>query len=404
MEGQRGRAAVRRLALARFLSSTGSQIAGIALSAEIYRQTGSAVWLSAAFFFTFGVTGFLTPVAGAIADRFDRRATMVISDVAGAIVWTILLVGDGPVWLISVGFVASVVSTPFYLAADAAMPNIVDADHLAWANGLVAVGRNTARVAGPALGGAIAGAFGSRTAFVVNALSFLISATLVATVRARFHAEATEEAPPPDPGIWGGFRIVWRDPGLRSLAIVWTTLWLTIDFAVVADLPLSVAFGWGDRGYGLMNAAFGAGALIGALMARRLPRRWEGPAVVAECLGVAVGYVLTGLAPFFVFVLLGQAIAAGIDTIGEVGGTSIVQRSAPDHVRGRVLGALVTAGLIANALGFSVAGFAVEAAGPRAVYVACGVLSALVIPLLRPFLRQARAAEAADAAADLAAS
>jgi hypothetical protein len=44
-----------------------------------------------------------------------------------------------------------------------------------------------------------------------------------------------------------------------------------------------------------MNAAFGAGALIGALMARRLPRRWEGLAVVAECLGVAVGYVLTAI-------------------------------------------------------------------------------------------------------------
>jgi MFS family permease len=318
---------------------------------------------------------------------------MVGCDLAGAVVWTILLLGDGPVWLISVGFVASVVSMPFYLSADAAMPNIVDAEHLAWANGLVAVGRNTARIAGPALGGAIVGAFGSRTAFAINAASFVVSAALVSTVRARFRAEATDEPSEPDPGIWRGFRIVWGDPGLRSLAIVWTVLWLTIDVAVVADLPLSFVFGWGERGYGFMNAAFGAGALLGAILARRLPRRWEGPAVVLECLGVATGYILTGLAPFFVFVMLGQAIAAGTDTVGEVGGTSIVQRSAPDHVRGRVFGALVTAGLIANAIGFSFAGFVVEAAGPRAVYVGCGLLSAMVIPLLRPFLRRAREAE-----------
>jgi MFS family permease len=399
MEGRRGRAAVRQLALARMLSSTGSQIAGIALAAEVFRQTGSAVWLSASFFFTFGVTGFLTPLAGAIADRFDRRRVMVGCDLAGAVVWTILLLGDGPVWLISVGFVASVVSMPFYLSADAAMPNIVDAEHLAWANGLVAVGRNTARIAGPALGGAIVGALGSRTAFAINAGSFVVSAVLVSTVRARFRAEATDEPSEPDPGIWGGFRIVWRDPGLRSLAIVWTVLWLTIDVAVVADLPLSFVFGWGERGYGFMNAAFGAGALTGAVLARRLPRRWEGPAVVVECLGVAAGYILTGLAPFFVFVILGQAIAAGTDTVGEVGGTSIVQRSAPDHVRGRVFGALVTAGLIANAVGFSFAGFIVEAAGPRAVYVGCGVLSAMVIPLLGPFLRRAREAQLETAAA-----
>jgi MFS family permease len=398
MDGERGRAAVRQLTVARLLSSTGSGIASIALAAEIYRQTGSAVWLSASFFFTFGIIGFLTPVAGAIADRFNRRTVMVGSDLAGAVVWTVLLLGRGPVWLISVGFVASVVSMPFYLSADAAMPNIVDAEHLAWANGMVAVGRNTARIAGPALGGAIAGAFGSRTAFAINAVSFVISAVLVSTVRARFHAPMTDRPADPDPGIWGGFRIVWRDPGLRSLAIVWTVLWLTIDVAVVADLPLSIVFGWGERGYGFMNAAFGAGALIGAVVARRLPRRWEGPAVVAECLGVATGYILTGLAPLFVFVMLGQAIAAGIDTVGEVGGTSIVQRSAPDHVRGRVFGALVTAGLIANAVGFSFAGFAVEAAGPRVVYVGCGLISAMVIPLLGPFLRRAREMENAGAA------
>ncbi len=394
MGGERGRAVVRRLAVARALSSTGSQIASIALAAEIFRRTGSAVWLSASFFFTFGITGFLSPVAGAIADRFDRRVVMVSSDLAGAVVWTILLLGDGPVWLISVGFVASVLSMPFYLAADAAMPNIVDAEHLAWANGLVAVGRNTARILGPALGGVIAGALGSRTAFAINAISFGVSAALVGTVRARFHAEATDELSEPDPGIWGGFRIVWRDPGLRSLAIVWTVLWLTIDLAVVADLPLAVLFGWGERGYGFMNAAFGAGALLGAVASRRLPRRWEGRAVVVECLGVAVGYVLTGLAPLFAFVMLGQAIAAGLDTIGEVGGTSIVQRSAPDHVRGRVFGALVTAGLLANAMGFTFAGFLVDSVGPRAVYVGCGLISATVIPLLRPFLRSAREAEA----------
>ena len=397
MEGVRGRSAVRQLALARLLSATGSQLAAIALAAEVFRQTGSAVWLSVTFFFTFGVTGFLTPVAGAIADRFDRRRVMVGCDITGAIVWTILLLGEGPVWLISVGFVASVVSMPFYLSADAAMPNIVDAEHLAWANGLVAVGRNTARIAGPALGGTIAGTFGSRTAFAINAASFAISAVLVSTVRARFQAEPTDEPSEPDPGIWGGFRIVWRDPGLRSIAIVWTVLWLTIDVAVVADLPLAIEFGWGERGYGYMNAAFGAGALAGALVARRLPRRWEGPAVVAECLGVAIGYILTGFAPLFVFVLLGQAIAAGIDTIGEVGGTSIVQRAAPDHVRGRVFGALVTAGLIANAIGFSFAGFLVEATGPRAVYVGCGVVSAMVIPLLGPPLRRARETQEAPA-------
>lgn len=396
MGGERGRAAVRRLAVARLLSGLGSQIASIALSVAVYQRTRSAVWLSATFFLTFGVNGLLTPVAGAIADRFDRRRVMITCDLAGFVAWSVLLLGEDPVWLIGIGFVASVVSLPFYLAADAAMPNIVDADDLAWANGLVSAARNTARVAGPALGGAIAAGAGARTAFAINAASFLISAIVVTTVRARFRAEADPDHGPeePDPGIWAGFRLIWRDPGLRSLATVWTILFLTIDVALVADLPLANELGWGDRGYGFMNSAFGAGALAGALIARKLPRRWEGPAVVVECLGVAAGYILTGLAPVFAFVMIGQAIAAGTDAVGEVGGTSIVQRASEDRVRGRVLGAIFTVGMMANAVGFTFAGFLVDTMGPRAVYVGCGVVSALVIPLLGPFLRRARQAVA----------
>lgn len=399
MEGERGRAAVRRLAVARLLSSTGSGIAAIALAAAVYEATGSAVWLSATFFLTFGVNGLLTPVAGAIADRFDRQRVMIACELAGALVWSVLMLGGGPVWLIGIGFVASVVSMPFYLSAGAALPNIVDPQDLVWGNSLLSSAGNTARVAGPALGGVIAAGPGPRTAFAINAASFVVSAVLVLSVRARFRAEGGEEREEPDPGMWAGFRLVWRDPGLRSLTVVWTVLWLTIDVALVADLPLANVLGWGNRGYGYMNSAFGAGALAGSLLARKLPRRWEGPAVVVECLGVAAGYVLTGIAPVFVFVLIGQAVAAGTDAVGEVAGNSIVQRATADHVRGRVFGAMVTAGLMANAVGFTFAGFIVDAIGPRWVYVGCGLVSAMVIPLLGPFLRRAREAEIDPASA-----
>jgi MFS transporter, DHA3 family, macrolide efflux protein len=87
----------------RLLSGTGSQMAAIALAADIYGRTHSAVWLSATFFLTFGITGLLNPVAGLIADRFDRRGVMIASDVAGAIVWTVLLLGNSPPWLLTLG-------------------------------------------------------------------------------------------------------------------------------------------------------------------------------------------------------------------------------------------------------------------------------------------------------------
>jgi MFS family permease len=377
-----GRWAIRRLALGRLLSGTGSQMAAIALSADIYSRTDSAVWLSATFFLTFGISGLLNPVAGLIADRFDRRHVMVASDVAGAIVWTILLLGNSPAWLLALGFLGSVVSQPFWIASRAAVPNLVAEDDLAWANGTIAVAGNTARVLGPVLGGAIAGLLSARYAYAANAASFIVSALLVLSVTTRFQAvrEETEE-----PGtIWTGFRVIFADPVLRALTVVWTVLFLTIDVAIVADLLISRAFGWGIFGYGLINAFFGGGALLGAFVARKLSVRMEAPGVLAEVLGVGVGYGMVAIAPAFAVVLAGQTVASGTDAVGEVAGTNIVQRAAADSVRGRVFGAIGTLGLGANAVGFMFAGFIVQAIGPRWTYGLCALVSVAAAPLLFP--------------------
>jgi len=75
---------IRRLALGELLSSIGSWAAGIAVSYYVYRRTGSAVWLAGTLFFTFGVAGFFSPLAGKIADRYDRRRVMIASDLTSA--------------------------------------------------------------------------------------------------------------------------------------------------------------------------------------------------------------------------------------------------------------------------------------------------------------------------------
>jgi MFS family permease len=360
-------------------------MASIALSADIFNRTDSVVWLSATFFLTFGITGLLNPVAGLLADRFDRRGVMIASDAAGAIVWAILLLGNTPAWLLMLGFIASVVSQPFLIASRAAVPNLVAEDDLAWANGTIAVAGNTARVLGPVLGGAIAGLLSARYAYAVNAASFILSALLVLSVTTRFQAvrEDTEE----QGTIWTGFGVIFADPVLRALTIVWTVLFLTIDVALVADLLISRAFGWGIFGYGLINAFFGAGALLGAFLARKVNPRMEAPGVLAEVLGVGLGYGMVAVAPAFAVVLAGQTVASATDAVGDVAGTNIVQRASADSVRGRVFGAIGTLGLGANAVGFMFAGFIVQAIGPRWTYGLCALASVAAAPLLYPLLR-----------------
>jgi MFS family permease len=155
----RPKTAVRRLAAARLISVVGGSASFTALMVTVYELTGSATWLAAALLFTFGVSGFLAPLGGAIADRFDRKRVMVVSDLLGVAAYLALtfLHGD-PGVLLALAFVAAAVAQPFYWASGAAIPNLVGEDQLAWANSLVALGRNAGIMIGPAVGGALVGA------------------------------------------------------------------------------------------------------------------------------------------------------------------------------------------------------------------------------------------------------
>lgn len=378
------RSAVRRIALAKGLSGTGSGIASVALSYLVFQRTNSALWLAGTLFFSFGVVGLLTPFAGKLVDRYDRRRVMIASDVGSLVTWSLLAFTREPLAIAAIGFVASVLAVPVGLAANAAVPNLVEEEDLPWANGLIAAAANSARLAGPAIGGGLYALGGATLAFIVNAASFAASALLVASVRGRsFSAERADEEP--SGSSLEGFRVIRRDRMLLWITIAWTMMWLAMNIAYVADPPLARGFGVGPLGFGLIDTSFGAGALLGSVLAapfvRSSPRGW----VAAGMLGVAAGWGMIALTPWFALVLVGSALAAGLDAIGGVAGYGLIQRRTPDAVRGRVFAAQSTAGLSANMLGFVIVGPLVEALGPQAVYGLGGIVSlvatlAFVIP------------------------
>lgn len=395
---RRGRSAVHVLALASFLNGVGSAIGFIALPVTVYDLTGSTIWLSLTFFFTFGIVGVLAPLGGKIADRFERKRTIVICSVIEGLTWLVLLAGHGPVWFLSFGLLAEILGLPAWPAAAAAVPNLVEEADLDWANGTLAVARKGSQVAGFALGGIVVAASGVSTAFVINAASFLVSAAIVLMVRGRFQSnDSEEEAEARRGSAFAGFPVVWRHPVLRPLFVVWTILFFTIDVAIVGDLPLAIDLGANEVGYGLMNASWGLGAVIGAFYGRKITPRFEPWAVLIGAAGAGLGYLTIATAPVFAIVLVGNAIAGGTDAGDEVAGFSIIQRFSADAVRGRVISAVFTAGFLAQAIGFAFAGFVIDAIGPRWTYALCGVGSLAAAPLLRPMFRALREREASEA-------
>jgi MFS family permease len=385
------RSAVRRLALARLISVTGGAAAFAALNFTIYERTGSTAWLSASLLLTFGVAGLFSPIGGAIGDRFDRRQVMIASDLGGAACFAAMALVRDPGWLLAVAFVAAVVETPFWSASAAAVPNMVSSEDLSWANGLLQLGGNAGIMLGPALGGALLAVLGAGPVFGANAVSFVVSAALVATVHGRFAGDRGDEEE--HRGLAAGVTFIARDRVLRTMVLAWVVFVLGIGVAMVADVPLAEAFGTGSTGYGLMIAAWGAGSVLGSLSGRWMTEATEPRALV---LGTAVIGVTTAgiaLSPWFppVLVLL---FAAGLgDAVTMVAEKGIQQRRTPDAVRSRVVAASEAAISLAIAVGFALGGPVVDLIGPRGAYAIGGASALLAAAVLLPVLRSEGAVE-----------
>lgn len=385
------RAAVRRLAVARIISITGGAAAYTALNFEIYEQTGSATWVAAALLLTFGVMGFLGPAAGVLGDRFDRKKVLIASDVAGAGAFAMMALGQDPAWLLVWAFLSAVAEAPFWSASEAAIPNVAGLEHLSWANSLLSISRAAGITLGPALGGLLVGAIGSRAVFAANAVSFLVSAAVIWTVRARFNAEhagAHEEG-----GLRAGFRFVLGDPVLRTLLVAWVVFITGMGMSMVADLPLAEGFGVGAFGYGMLITAWGGGSTLGALLGRFMRQGDEGTWLVAACVVISAMGIAIALSPWFwliVVLLFVFGLADGTTFVAE---QNLRQRRAPDRIRSRVAAAFV--GVLHALLAVSYVGAAVvvPAIGPKGTYGVGGVTAGLAVFVLLRTRRHLRDSE-----------
>ncbi len=334
----------RRLYLASVISLGGDWFLLIALFGLMLDLTGQAIAVA----FTIAaqdLTYFAaSPFAGVLADRLDRRRLMIACDLARAVlVLGFLLVRtEDLAWLVYVLLAGTAVfAAAFEPASMAAMPNLVDERDLSVANALSGSLWGTMLAVGGALGGVVAGVFGSDVAIVVDSASFVLSALLILGIHATF-AERPDGPRTSQPA--GGHR---RDRALRAEGP-------SGPRAARGEVRL------GDRrgrarapadprarrrsmratiGLGLLMAARGVGALIGPFLGRSLAgpqdRRLFG-AIGGALATFGVGYALLGLAPALGF-------AMGAVLIAHIGGGAQwtlssygLQRVVPDRIRGRI--------------------------------------------------------------------
>ena len=369
----------RLLALATVGSAIGTWLAFVALTIDVFDRTDSAVWVSALLIADFLPAIVIGLAAGSLVDRLPRRRLMIASDLVRVAVFAALPFANDAAMIVALAAVAGFATGFFRPALYAGLPNLLPDDDLPHANSLLQTIENLAWAVGPIAGGVLVAATGPDAAYWINSVTFLVSAALLSGIPDRL----LQAAPAIGRGYWrdlmDGLRLVRSSRALLTVLTAWNVIMLASAGVNVAEVVLAKeAFDAGDFGYGLLVGATGVGLALGSLLAGSLLEHRAIATVYGTSMAlVAVGMVGAGASPdvwvaAVCVVVLGTGNGAAV-----VCNALLVQRGAPDELRGRAFTLLMSSNYAVLGLGMIAAGPLTDALGPRAVWAIAGALSAL---------------------------
>jgi MFS family permease len=349
----RDNATFRRLWTAQAISGVGDWVFPPAVFAALVGGRAHASDLALLLLVQIGPGVVVGLVGGPFIDRFSRKWLMVASDVVRAGAVLSLLIGDVPslVHVYAVSLLLGVGNALFQPALLAAIPNVVPRRQLASANALVGLTQSLAVMIGFPLGGYMVDQLGVGWGFALNAFSFALSAVLIA--RTGVPAGIRTATARLVDGLAEGMRYVRANP------VAWRVIVVVAMITLAAGIksPLEPLFALdtldaGAAGLGTLGAIWGAGMIVGSLLASWAYRRFgHGVLLAGSVAVVAVAVILASLSP----VLLPVAalwLPAGIaNATGTVAYETLLQERTDDAVRGRVMAALEAAtqgGLLAG--------------------------------------------------------
>lgn len=390
----------RLLFLSTLGSSFGTLLAAIALAIDVKDRTNAGIWVGAVLVVDFLPAILVGLTLGPLIDRLQRRKLMVISDLARAAVFFALPFAPDAATIVALAFVAGIASGFFRPAVYAGVPNLVPEEELADANALLQTIENASWAIGPVLGGLLTAATSPATAYSVNAVSFLVSAALVARIPARLLQSATALTRGHWTDLKDGFVAVVSSRPLLAVLLAWGVAGLGIGSISVSEVFLAKnTFGAGDFGYGLLFGGIGTGLVLGSFFSSSVTSRLG----VARSYGgamlvMALGFGLAGISPN-VWVAAAFCVVGGIgDGVAIVCNALLVQTGARDEVRGRALTLLMSGTMAVQALGTILAGALMPADAARWVWVA-GAASFVVAGVIGYVLARQQASAPVTAAA-----
>jgi len=389
----RGNRDFRNLFVGQFVSQIGDWFNSVALFTLLLSLTGSGEAVGYILIIKLLPSFFVGPLAGVFADRFDRKTIMITADIArGLLVLGFLFVQRADqVWLVyAIAAVEIAISSFFDPAKSAAIPSIVSREELVPANALSGASWSATLALGAALGGAVTEAFGRNTAFVIDSLSFFVSAAFIVAVSIRgTKRERAKHLSFADVmGITDfieGARYLKSNLRVSALLLVKTGWGLGGGVLLLLTIFGKQIFPIGRDGaasIGLLYAARGIGALAGPVIAGLItsgePRTMRRAITVAFFLSAAF-YLLFAHSPSLVVALICVLGAHAGGSIQWVFSTTLLQMAVPDRFLGRVFALEMALLTLTMSVSTYVTGWGVDypGLGARSMATALGVAFAV---------------------------
>jgi Arabinose efflux permease len=336
-----------------FISVLGSGLSNFGIVFWLYQKTGAATPFAIAALTSVLPMIIFAPVAGSLADRWNRKKLMIIADSCDAVVTLCILglvaAGRLEPWMVYVlSFFGSTFATFQSAAYSAAVPTLVPESQLARANGLISVSQASSNILPPAIAGALIGSIGLQGLIVIDLCSYAFAvAGALATRIPQPVAVKTSDEDGPESGLRAamadaafGFRYLADRRPLLLLVIYFSLVNFCLQFLSVLLGPLVIPIG-GSAGYGLAQTVIGLGSLAGGLVVSVWggPKKRRMPWVVGGLGGSALGLGIVGLRPQLGLIALGLfAMMICLDLGGAIW-SSVIQRKIEPGAMGRVNGA-----------------------------------------------------------------
>jgi MFS family permease len=350
---------------AQLVSTIGTALTDLAAGILIFRETNSAFMVGLMFVATAVPTLVVGLIAGVFVDRYDRRKIMVVADLLRAAIVALIpfiFILKLPLVLLYVAVAAvSTISQFFNPANDAVLPEVATDEELAAANSWIMISSFGATSVGFALSGLLATAFDIDWAFWLDAVTFLLSAALLLTVKVgKIEAQEDTSVGVVVANLKEGVATLFGSPLLRNLLATGIPVYFSFGLWNVLLLPFAIdALHATEFEYGLQEGFTSVGFVVGSLMMAKWADRFrEGSWIVIATVAMGLAGVMYGVATSIVVAIVLVTVSGFFNAPSSIARRVLLQRHTPRELRGRVFSAFAVVRDVTFLIGIALAGLA----------------------------------------------